>query len=248
VKRLVAPPPGVRGDFEVLLDLAIRLRRKGGGKPSRGRDLALRIARMLGERRLLDLLLRFGPHRLSLRALEKHPNGIDLGPLEPRLPERLQTPGKRVDLAPEVFLRDVPRLEARLDESAAAGLVLIGRRQLRSNNSWMHNSLRLVKGPPECVALLHPDDAAARGVRDGDRVVVNSRVGSIELPAAITDDLRPGVVSLPHGWGHGRPGVGLRVASAHAGASLNDLTDEQSIDALSGTASFTGVAVTVAKA
>jgi anaerobic selenocysteine-containing dehydrogenase len=249
VKRLVAPPPGVRGDFEVMLDLALRLRRKGGGKPGRARNLSLRLARLLGERRLLDLLLRLGPHRLSLRALEKSPNGVDLGPLQPRLPERLQTPGKRLQLAPDVFLQDVPRLEAWLDGARGKdGLVLIGRRQLRSNNSWMHNSLRLVKGPAECVILLHPKDAAARGVRDGDRVVVRSRVGSIELPAAVTEDLRPGVVSLPHGWGHARPDVALRVAAAHAGASLNDLTDEQSVDALSGNASFTGVAVTVAKA
>jgi anaerobic selenocysteine-containing dehydrogenase len=243
----VSPPAGVRGDFDVLLDLAARLRRRGGGKRSGGRDVALRIARALGERRLLDLLLRFGPHRTSLRALAKRPHGIDFGALESRLPARLETPGKRLRVAPDLFLRDVPRLEASLS-AGADDLVVIGRRQLRSNNSWMHNSPRLVKGPPECVVYLHPRDAEARGVRGGDRVVVRSRAGVVELPAVVTDDIRPGVISLPHGWGHARPDVALGVAAAHAGVSLNDLTDDQSVDALSGNASFTGVAVSVTRA
>src|SRR5207237_7512143 len=126
----------------------------------------LRTSRLIGAKRFLDLMLRFGPHRLSLRKLAKKPHGIDLGPLRPQLPGRLGAKGKRLQLEPAVFLGDLARLEASLvDESN--GLVLIGRRALRSNNSWMHNSHRLVKGPPGCVLYIHPEDAAARGVVAG---------------------------------------------------------------------------------
>ena len=244
-KPLRPPPPGVRGDFQVLLDLALAVRRQGGGRPGWALGAWLRAARMLGERRLLDLLLRFGPHRLSLRKLEQSPHGIDLGPLRPQLPARLG--GRRLRLAPDVFLRDLDRLASVLTRPATNGLVLIGRRALRSNNSWMHNSLRLVKGPPGCVLLMHPADAAVRGLKKGESARVESRVGSVEVPVEVTGDVMPGVVSLPHGWGHVRDGAALSVAAAHAGASLNDLTDEQSLDALSGNAAFNGVPVTVTK-
>jgi anaerobic selenocysteine-containing dehydrogenase len=243
--RLVPPPVGVRGDFQVLLDLAGALRRHGGGRRGRRLGAALKLSRMLGERRFLDLLLRFGPHRLSLRKLARNPHGIDLGPLRPQLAERMGT--RRLQLAPAVFLRDLERLDA-LAGRASNGLVLIGRRALRSNNSWMHNSLRLVKGPPGWILLIHPRDAAARGLGEGDRVRVMSRVGTVEAPVGLTDDVMPGVVSLPHGWGHSREGTALSVAKAHAGASLNDLTDEQFVDALCGNAAFSGVPVTVTKA
>ncbi|HEX9605368.1 MAG TPA: molybdopterin-dependent oxidoreductase [Myxococcales bacterium] len=247
VKPLMPVLKGVRGDFEVLLDLALRIRRHGGGRRGRALGAVLRTVRAIGERRLLDLLLRFGPHRLSLRKLERHPHGIDLGPLRPQLPARLCTKDKRLQLAPPIFLRDLGRLEARLAQSPAE-LVLIGRRALRSNNSWMHNSLRLVKGPPGCVLLMHPEDAAERGLRPGARARVESRVGSVEVPVGVTADVARGVVSLPHGWGHTRQGAALGVASAHAGASLNDLTDEQAVDALSGNAAFSGVPVSVSRA
>jgi anaerobic selenocysteine-containing dehydrogenase len=207
--------------------------------------MLLRAARMLGERRFLDLLLRFGPYRLSLRKLEQHPHGIDLGPLKPQLRARLA--GRRLQLAPEIFLKDLDRLQATL-ERRANGLVLIGRRALRSNNSWMHNSLRLVKGPEACSLLIHPEDAAARGIVQGARAKVASRVGSVEVPVTLTTDVRQGVVSLPHGWGHARSGAALSVAAAHSGASLNDLTDEQAVDGLSGNAAFNGLPVTVTPA
>jgi anaerobic selenocysteine-containing dehydrogenase len=253
VKPLMAAPPGVREDFAVMLDLALSVQRRGGGRRGFKQRFALEAARRLGARRLLDLLLRFGPHRTSLRALDRSPHGLDLGPLEPRLPAALQTANKRLQLAPALFLRDLDRLEAQLDATGSAArngsLLLIGRRQLRSNNSWMHNSLRLVKGPPACTLLMHPEDAKARGVRGGEKVLVQSRVGSVEVPVDLTDTVPRGIVSLPHGWGHRRDSsVALRVASEHGGASLNDLTDELRIDALSGTAAFSGVAVTVQKA
>jgi len=245
-KPLVRAPPGVRGDFEVLLDLALAIRRHGGGRRGRVLGTMLRAARLVGERRLLDLLLRFGPHKLSLRKLQRAPHGMDLGPLGRQLLARLG--GRRVQLAPGVFLRDLDRLAATVSRPSANGLVLIGRRALRSNNSWMHNSLRLVKGPPGCVLFMHPEDAAAHGVRDGGRARVTSRVGSVEVPVALTDDVMRGVVCLPHGWGHSRDGAALSVAGAHAGASLNDLTDDQRVDPLSGNAAFNGVPVTVTRA
>ena len=246
-EKLVEPPPGVRGDFETLLDLALAVQAHGGGRRDRKLGLAVRAARLLGPRRALDLLLRFGPHQLSLSKLRAQPHGIDLGPLVPQFPARLQTRDKRLRLAPQVFLADLPRLESRLGDPPA-GLVLIGRRALRSNNSWMHNSERLVKGPAACTLLMHPDDAQARGLAQGAQVTVKSRVGSVTAPLAITSDVARGVVSLPHGWGHGRAGTSLRIAGAHRGVSLNDLTDEQRIDELSGNASFSGLEVTVTAA
>jgi anaerobic selenocysteine-containing dehydrogenase len=241
VEPLVPRPAGVRGDFEVLLDLAMSVRKHGGGRQGFQRGLGLKAARILGPRRLLDLLLRFGPHKLSLRKLLASPHGIDLGPLDAGKLQQLK-------LAPEIYLKDLERIEAALDKPAQEGLVLIGRRALRSNNSWMHNSLRLVKGPPGCVLLMHPEDAAARGLANGARARVQSRAGEVEVPVGVSDDVLRGVVSLPHGWGHAREGTAMSVAAAHAGASMNDLTDELSIDALSGNAAFSGVPVSVAKA
>jgi anaerobic selenocysteine-containing dehydrogenase len=177
-------------------------------------------------------------------------HGIDLGPLQPRLPDALRTPGKRLHLAPEVMLAEAGKLDelaAQPEEALASGydLTLIGRRQLRSNNSWMHNSPRLMKGADRCTALLHPDDAAARGLLDGQRVRVSSRVGSIELPLVVSDEIRPGVVSVPHGFGHTRADVGWRVAAANAGASMNDITDPRIVDRLTGNAAFNAVPVRV---
>ena len=126
---------------------------------------------------------------------------------------------------------------------ASGGLVLIGRRHLRSNNSWMHNSQRLVKGRPRCTLLVHPSDAAARGLADGAVALLTSRVGAVEVPVEVTDSIMPGVVSLPHGWGHGRSGTRLSIASDHPGVSINDVTDEQFVDTLSGNAAVSGVPV-----
>jgi anaerobic selenocysteine-containing dehydrogenase len=124
-------------------------------------------------------------------------------------------------------------------------LVLIGRRQLRSNNSWMHNSHRLVKGRPRCTLLMHPGDASSRCIRDGDTVTLRSRAGQVDVPVEISDAIMPGVVSLPHGWGHSRDGARLSVAANNAGVSVNDVTSAEWLDTLSGTAAFNGIAVTV---
>jgi anaerobic selenocysteine-containing dehydrogenase len=255
-KPVTAPPPGVRQDWEVLADLALGLHRKGGGRRDRGVVWSLKGLCRLGPKRLLDLLLRLGPYGkkpwsrqgLSLAELEARPHGVDLGPMVPRLFEIIGTSDRKVALAPPRIVSDVARLDKALDvtKTSDGELVLIGRRNLRSNNSWMHNSARLVKGPEACTLLMHPADAAARGVAQGDHVRVRSRVGEVLVTLAVTEDIARGVVSLPHGWGHARAGVSLEVARAHAGASVNDLTDELFVDAVSGTASLSGVRVTVA--
>jgi anaerobic selenocysteine-containing dehydrogenase len=250
VPALQTPPAGVREDYRVLLDLALAVQDAGGGKRDLKLRLTLRAARHLGAKRALDLMLRFGPYGrsgMSIKKMLENPHGLDLGPLEPRLPERLFTRDRRLKLAPPMFLADLGRLEERLaaPEAAPGALLLIGRRSLRSNNSWMHNSARLTKGPAACTLLMNPADAAARGLQSGGRVQVRSRVGAIEAPLALTEDLARGVVCLPHGFGHAREGVELGIARAHAGASVNDLTDEARVDALSGNARLNGVEVTV---
>jgi anaerobic selenocysteine-containing dehydrogenase len=248
-RAAVAPPPGVRDDWEILLDLALALQARRRDDRPPGPGMTLREVRALGPQRMLDGMLRAGPHRLSLERLEGAPHGIDLGALEPRLPERLFTPDRRIRLVPPVLEADLVRLDAVPAAGPASPAVgamwLVGRRQLRSNNSWMHNSQRLVKGPPTCTLLVHPEDAAARGLADGAEALVRSRVGAIRVPVSVPDEIGRGVVCLPHGWGHGREGVSLRVAGAHAGASFNDLADEQRVDALCGNADFNGVPVTV---
>ena len=214
-----------------------------------GLDVAVAGGRR-GPARLVDLMLRGGPYDLTLADLEAAPHGLDLGPLTARVPEVLRTPSGRIELTPEPITRDVPRLLALLERApAGAGeLVLIGRRQLGSNNSWMHNLAPLVRGSNRCTAQVHPDDAARLGLQDGADAVVRSRAGSVSVPVEVTDAVRPGVVSIPHGWGHSSPGARTRVASAHAGVNTNVLADELLVDALSGTAVLNGIPVTVTPA
>ncbi len=251
---VVEPEPGTLHDWQILAGLLRRLDRG----PLRQR-LSRRFRAALGPRRLLDLGLRLGPHGsgfrpwgrgLNLRCLEAAEHGLDLGPLEPSLPERLRTEDGRIHLAPEPYLNDLPRLKQLLETPGGGGgedgaLLLIGRRELRSNNSWMHNAPRLVRGRERCTLLVHPEDAGRLGLRDGGRVRVAGPGGSVDVPVELTEDIVPGVVSLPHGWGHGRPGVRLATASQHPGASINDLTDGAAVDPLCGTAVLNGVAVTL---
>jgi anaerobic selenocysteine-containing dehydrogenase len=226
--------------------------------PIAGRD-ADEIVAALGDRRgperMLDFMLRTGPYGegfgadpegLTLDVLLAHPHGIDLGPLEPRIPEVLRTPSGTIELAPEVLVADVDRLRTALAERAAAdSMVLIGRRHLRSNNSWMHNVEVLVKGKPRCTLQVNPGDAERLGLVDGGSAEVASRTGKITVPVEVTDTIRPGVVSIPHGWGHDAPGAELSVASRHAGVNSNLLADEELVDPVSGTAVLNGIPVEV---
>ena len=217
--------------------------RRGGARAAGG---ALRaFISVVKPKQILGLLLRFGPHKLQFSDLGEH--GIDLGELEPRLPGALQTPSGRIELAPTALVADVARLEQELERRAsdAHAFSLIGRRNLRSNNSWMHNSERLVKGRERCTLLVHPSDAARVGVSSGARARVTSRVGSIEVPVEVSDELMPGVVSLPHGYGHDREGAELDVAARYAGVSINDVTDEQVVDELAGTSHLNGIPVRI---
>jgi anaerobic selenocysteine-containing dehydrogenase len=225
------------------------LDRAFAGTPAAG---AWRVARRLIRRGPLRAVLSPQPGPLpagvpagglTLKVLERNPHGIDLGPLRPRLPERLYTPDKRIRLVDPMYAADLERLRAA--RPSTDGLVLIGRRHLRSNNSWMHNSRRLVKGKARCTLMIHPDDAAARGLEDDSTAVVSSRAGEISVPVEVTDTVMPGVVSVPHGWGHDVDGVGWSTARAHAGASVNDVTDDQLVDRLSGTSALNGVPVEV---
>jgi anaerobic selenocysteine-containing dehydrogenase len=196
--------------------------------------------------RILDALLRVGPHATSLARLREAPHGVDLGPLEPgRLATRIATKDRRIDLGPRALVHEAERELARLADESSTGLVLIGRRQLRSNNSWMHNSYRLVKGRPRCTLLVHPDDARARGLSDGALARLASDAGAVIVPVEISDEVLKGVVSLPHGWGHDRSDTRMRVAREHAGASVNDVTSDAWLDTLSGTAGFNGLPVRV---
>jgi anaerobic selenocysteine-containing dehydrogenase len=247
-----------RHDWEILLELQTRMEHEGLFGSLIGRVKCNLIKRLLGPERILDLGLRFGPYGarlnpfsqgLTLRKLKEAIHGIDLGPLHPCLPGRLRTSDKRIELAPEVLVKDVERVKAKLLDNASlhssGDLLLIGRRQLRSNNSWMHNSQRLVKGRPQCTILMHPTDAAERHLSPGQEVSVRSRVGSVVVPIEISEEMMPGVVSIPHGWGHDRLGIQLEVAQRHAGGSINDVTDNLTIDALCGTAAFNGTWVSV---
>jgi anaerobic selenocysteine-containing dehydrogenase len=258
--RPVFPTPkGVRPDWLILVQLGRRLLAREGRTRNLGKKLELAAYERFGPARILDVALRAGPHRgLSLAKLRAFPHGKDLGPLDPCFPGRLGHPDKRVRLFPERLARDLERLRGELtvgDRSAhgaegtdGTDLVLIGRRALRSNNSWMHNSERLVRGRDRCTVLIHPEDAAARGIGAGDRVEIRSRSGAILLAAELDEGIRRGVVSVPHGWGHDRPGVRLAVAARAGGASVNDVTDAAVVDELSGNAVFSGVPVAVTRA
>ena len=176
-------------------------------------------------------------------------HGIDIGPMEPRLPQMLSTESGRLELAPATLVADVDRLRDELAaRSAADGLVLIGRRHLRSNNSWMHNVDALAKGPERCTLLVHPDDAARLGLADGGEARVRSRVGELVAPVACSEDIMPGVVSLPHGHGHGAPGMRMQVAASRPGVNSNLLTDEADVDVPSGNGVLSGIPVEVSPA
>jgi anaerobic selenocysteine-containing dehydrogenase len=266
---LFEPDAETRHDWEIFLELQTRLEHQG--LPGLVKRKIVR--RFFGPERILDLGLRFGPYgafskwqgrsareitrrmrvpHLTLRKLKEAAHGIDLGPLRSCLPGRLCTSDERIELAPSVLVQDVERVKAKFLNAAPlhsnGDLLLIGRRQLRSNNSWMHNSQRLVKGQPgksRCTILMHPTDAVQRDLRTGQEVTVRSRVGSLVVPVEISEEMMPGVVSIPHGWGHDRLGVQLEVAQQRAGASINDVTDNLAIDAVCGTAAFNGTWVCV---
>ncbi|MEV6573519.1 molybdopterin oxidoreductase family protein [Streptomyces sp. NPDC051577] len=210
-----------------------------GGDPQRE---ARALTGHTGPERRLDMMLRLGPYDLTLDELRKRPHGIDLGPLSPRLPGVLKTRTGRIELLPDPIAAELPRLRAALAERPAA-LVLVGRRHLRSNNSWLHNVPALVGGSNRCTLQVHPQDAERLGLTDGGRARITADGGSLEVPVEITDAVRTGVVSLPHGWGHDRAGTRLSVATTVPGVNVNQLLDGSRLDPLSGTAVLNGFPV-----
>ncbi|MFJ9874252.1 molybdopterin oxidoreductase family protein [[Kitasatospora] papulosa] len=240
--RLVLAVGGMHGaPPEAVDDRAIGAALAKAGAPA---SLAGELTGRTGAERRLDLMLRLGPYGLTLEQLLAHPHGIDLGPLKPRLPEVLRTRSGRIELLPAPIAADLPRLRASLG-ARPAGLVLVGRRHLRSNNSWMHNVPALRGGSNVCTLQIHPDDAARIGLADGDTARITAAGGEVEAFAEITDSVRTGVVSLPHGWGHSRPGTRMSVAGDDPGVNVNQLLDGTLLDPLSGTAVLNAVPVTV---
>jgi len=261
VVRLAQVAMGVDGDVDDLLDRVVRdaVEREVARPDSPIAERSVEeIVAALGDRsapdRLVDLQIRVGtygdgfgadPDGLSLDRLESVEHGVDLGELVPRLPFLLRTESGTVELAPEPILADLARLGDAADAPADGSLRLVGRRHLRSNNSWMHNVRQLVKGKDRCTLHVNPRDAAELGLSDGSPARVSSRVGEVVAPVEVTDDVMPGVVSLPHGWGHDSPGASMGVAAEHAGVNSNRLTDHAQLDPLSGNTVLNGIAVSV---
>jgi anaerobic selenocysteine-containing dehydrogenase len=239
-------PEGVLHDWEIYTELGNRL----------AKLLGLEEQPVTPPAQIIDLGLQFGPYAeqgLSLEKLQQHPSGIDLGPLQPQLPERLQTSDKLIHCNTPEPLADLDRLRNEFTDSAGQPdpdqsprpLKLIGRRHVRSNNSWMHNYHRLVKGRDRCTLLMHPEDLQQRGIIQGSEVDIRSRIGAVRVVVEASTEMMPGVVSLPHGFGHNREGIRMNIAKRHAGVSCNDITDELALDELSGNAAVNGVAVEV---
>lgn len=244
------------------IDSLIRSAVNDPTSPVSGRDAdeiraALDASDRRGPARMLDLMLQTGPYGAafgtnpggaSLDLLLANPHGVDYGALGERLPDALRTRTGKVELAAEPLLDDVPRLLASIDEMRDRDLVLVGRRHLKSNNSWMHNIAVLTKGAMNCSLHVHPLDAERFGLQEGATATITSRVGSVNATVEITEGIRPGVVSLPHGWGHNVPGTRMAVAAEKAGVNSNVLSDHRAMDPLSGTSVLNGIPVRIAPA
>lgn len=255
-------PDDARHDWEIARDLVLALRAldtdnapaspasRSGSTGRRRAAVTTQIRMRVSPTRQLDVLLRTSSAKLSVADLAATPGGVDLGPLQPQLPGRLRTADHRVALAPDVVLSDVPRLRTALagaEQPVAPGaLLLIGRRHQRDNNSWLHNLPRLTSGRARHQLLAHPDDLSAAGIPDGSTVRVTSAAGSVVVEVSASQDMMPGVVSLPHGYGHAAHGVELSGSSALPGVSVNDLTDPTVVEAVSGNAVLNGVPVQLA--
>ncbi|RFA36936.1 molybdopterin dinucleotide-binding protein [Alkalilimnicola ehrlichii] len=249
-------PAGTRCDWDIVQGLAQRIEalKNPGSGPAR---------QMPTPEQILDHGLKTGPYGegfceynsgepvqrdepLSIEVLKRYPHGLDLGPMRESFPGYLFTPDRLIHLTPPELVADLTRALADLRSAESGEMMLIGRRDLRTNNSWMHNSQRLVKGENRCALLINPADAERLGLANDKPARIMSRTGELLVNVQITEDIMPGVVCLPHGWGHDREGVSLRVAQSNPGINVNDITDDQVVDTLSGNAVLNGIPVTVA--
>ncbi|MFT6898216.1 MAG: anaerobic selenocysteine-containing dehydrogenase [Paraglaciecola sp.] len=261
---IFAPQAHSRTDWQIYLSLAQRLDQLNGLPTEKYQGLWHKEPKGVVDDLLRSGLYAKGEHNLSMQTLMAQPHGIDLGPLQPDLPRAIYHDDKQIHLAFDYFMADLPRLDGHFFAQGSPyqqlkkqpdRLLLIGRRHLKSNNSWLHNSPRMMKGLDKanadnntharCTAQLHPQDALRFDITQGQQISVSSRVGEITLAADITDKIMPGVISIPHGWGHNRKGTAWQLAEHHSGVSVNDLTDEMVLDELSGNAVLNGVPVTV---
>ena len=245
-EALYEPAAHQRHDWQIARDLTLALLRERGKRPTLQQQARLRLS----PRRQVDLLLRTGSPRTSVRRLARTPGGLDAGAHVSRLPGRLWTKDRRVDVAVETVLEQVRAFAEAVADDATwrpepDELLLIGRRHQRDNNSWLHNAPRLTRGRSRHHLLMHPDDARNRAIEDGMRVDVSSSAGRVQVEVALTDDVMPGVVSLPHGYGHDRDGVAMSHARGLPGVSINDLTDPSRVESVSANAVLNGVPVRV---
>ena len=251
--RVFEPPADARDDWEILQQLILDITPMPARSLTGG--IAARAAHLLDPMRVSAFgvmagphgVLRRGPGGLTMSRIRRADGGIDLGPLEPRMDKLIGTKNKKVQLAPDDIVAEMRRV---LDEGVEEpdgefDLRLIGRRHLRSNNSWMHNISSMVKGQDRCTVLMHPDDARARDLLDGQRVVVASRMGAIEVPLEVSDEIRVGTVAIPHGWGHDEKNVGWSTAAAHPGANVNLLHDPNKVETFTGNGALNGTWVRV---
>lgn len=243
---LFKPAAGEKEDWQIILSLAEGLN-TGSVKKRLTNWLTYKTIRWLKPKGLLNKMLKAGKSGLDLDALQKQPQGVDLGALQPCMPERLFHKDKKLQLTPDIFMAELQRVKDKLLAPQQDGLLLIGRRHIRSNNSWMHNSQRLIKGADRCTLMINPQDAAQHNLVDGDMAAVESRTGVINVSVEITDELMPGVVSLPHGYGHNLSGVQMQNALQKPGVNANDLTDDLLIDELTGNTALNGVPVAIKK-
>ncbi len=256
-------PPGSLSEAEIYQNLTWIFSSKGF-IPKTKLWIKQKIVKLIGPKGIIDKGLKKGPYggtknqfcqNLSMDKLLQHQNGLDLGPLQPCFPDKILTQSGRINLAPKELVDDLKRLSDKLEQlnveknqSSEFPFLLIGRRDPRTCNSWMHNSYRLVKGKPKCIAHINPNDAKNLGVQSGEQISISSRVGKIKIPIEVTEQMMEGVVSVPHGWGHGEDNTQMSIANTHAGSSVNQLTDEKFVDQLTGNAALNGVPIKVVAA
>ena len=226
------------------------------GTSQAGRFICAAIQSFIPSKHPVRKIINLSPYGTPNRSLSKglcissllnYPHGRDLGPLQSRLPERLYTPKKRIRLAPIGYRKDITRLRKAMEREPTKELLLIGRSHVRSNNYWLHNSHRLVKGKNRCTLMIHSVDAKKAKLKNGDTALVESKVGMLHIETKMKDDIMQGVISIPHGWGHSMPDTQQQIASKHAGVNLNTLSDDKFVDKLTGTAAFNGIPVSVSK-